>query len=66
MKNLIEAAWPFAEESVGEDFPCHLGICPIEKCGRCSRILTLRRAIEEAERATPHPSTSSSERRGEE
>lgn len=49
LRELIDAARPYAEQVVGEDFPCHIGIVSMEGCVRCAGILRLRAAIEAAE-----------------
>lgn len=49
LTELIEAARPFAEGTPSEDWPCHAGAVPMERCPRCQRILRLQRAIQRAE-----------------
>ena len=42
---LLEALREFADEPIGEEFSCHLGIVAMADCSRCRRILRARAAI---------------------
>lgn len=42
---VVEALRPFAEAEATPSSPCHNGFAPIERCDRCSKILSARKAI---------------------
>jgi|GEM_PF-2550851 len=47
--DLLEALKLFESEYIDKDAACHKGICSMERCNRCSRILAARAAIKKAE-----------------
>jgi len=48
IENFIKALEPFAEKpsEAMDSYPCHVGILPKERCGRCSRAITAFNALE--------------------
>src|SRR5688572_18778459 len=47
---MAEALLPFAEKPTEkmDSYPCHNGICPKERCGRCGRAIAAYHALLEA------------------
>lgn len=47
IKALMDAVEPFAEQPSDsmDTYPCHIGICPKERCGRCGRAIAAWKAF---------------------